>query len=352
MIEMSEEEKTSKWASSLEGAGLLDEIEDGWSLPEPSDGEPVIRVEGRPADQRGAGPDDARESIGNGEPEEDVPFGVPVPSVPPPPEAEAGGLQKTPLEQLRSSAPVPAVAEEHGPGPMSGPFRKSSSPPWADEQSVPPEAPPDKARSTMPFADDEPSGEEGREAEEDMAAFVEVRGRRISVAPEPWTDTAEAGGEILDEPPSFRDSSATIEEGVLGVVDGGLEAGGKPRSISDKVFDMQEHFEMGDYSRALELAEQIIEEDESSLEALACREASQKTLMQMYESRIGSLGRVPVVAIDAADVIWRNLDPAAGFVLSRVDGICTFEDVVDISGLPRFETFRILNQLLQDGIIE
>ena len=38
-------------------------------------------------------------------------------------------------------------------------------------------------------------------------------------------------------------------------------------------------------------------------------------------------------------------------VLSRIDGMTSFEDIVDISGLPRFDTCRILNQLLQDGII-
>jgi hypothetical protein len=38
-------------------------------------------------------------------------------------------------------------------------------------------------------------------------------------------------------------------------------------------------------------------------------------------------------------------------VLSRIDGFSTFEDVIDISGLPRFDTCRILDKLLQDGII-
>jgi hypothetical protein len=37
--------------------------------------------------------------------------------------------------------------------------------------------------------------------------------------------------------------------------------------------------------------------------------------------------------------------------LSRIDGMSSFEDIIDISGLPRFETCKILSRLLQDGII-
>jgi hypothetical protein len=74
--------------------------------------------------------------------------------------------------------------------------------------------------------------------------------------------------------------------------------------------------------------------------------------MQMYESRIGSFDQVPALAISSGEIIWHNLNPSTGFILSRIDGMLSFEDIMDISGLPRFETCQILCQLLQDGIIE
>jgi hypothetical protein len=115
---------------------------------------------------------------------------------------------------------------------------------------------------------------------------------------------------------------------------------------------MKERFAVGDYTGALDLAEKLLESDTENQEASLCRLKCRKTLMQMYESRIGSFSRVPKRNISEEEVIWRNLDPVAGFIMASVDGVVTFEDIIDISTLSRFETCRVLNQLLQDGIIK
>jgi hypothetical protein len=115
---------------------------------------------------------------------------------------------------------------------------------------------------------------------------------------------------------------------------------------------MNEREQMGDHSGALEIAEQILdgnpEDSDASFMRLKCR----KTLMQMYESRIGSFRRIPIRIVSEEEIIWRNLDPVAGFIAASVDGFVSFEDIIDISTLSRFDTCRVLNQLLQDGIIQ
>lgn len=115
---------------------------------------------------------------------------------------------------------------------------------------------------------------------------------------------------------------------------------------------MAERAEMGDHSGALEIADQILagnpEDTDASFMRLKCR----KTLMQMYESRIGSFRRFPRRVVTEEEIIWRNLDPVAGFIAASVDGSISFEDIIDISTLSRFEACRVLNQLLQDGIIQ
>ena len=115
---------------------------------------------------------------------------------------------------------------------------------------------------------------------------------------------------------------------------------------------MKEKYAVGDYSGALDLAEQLLESNPENNEASLCRLKCRKTLMQMYESRIGSFSRVPERMITEEEIIWRNLDPVAGFIVASVDGVVTFEDIIDISTLSRFETCRVLNLLLQDGIIK
>lgn len=115
---------------------------------------------------------------------------------------------------------------------------------------------------------------------------------------------------------------------------------------------MNERLEMGDYSGALEIAEQLSAVAPEDSDAAAVRLKCRKTLMQMYESRIGSFKRAPKRIISEEEIIWRNLDPVAGFIAASVDGTVSFEDIIDISTLSRFDACRVLNQLLQDGIIE
>jgi CRP-like cAMP-binding protein len=127
-----------------------------------------------------------------------------------------------------------------------------------------------------------------------------------------------------------------------------------PRAISPSDHlrtQMRERLEIGDYSGALAAAEEVAKSGDEDPEVRRVGEECRRVLVGMYESRIGSFHRAPVVVVSPHELIWRSLDATAGFILSRIDGTSTFEDIVDISGLPRFETCRILNQLLQDGII-
>lgn len=45
------------------------------------------------------------------------------------------------------------------------------------------------------------------------------------------------------------------------------------------------------------------------------------------------------------------LDPRSAFVLSRIDGSLTLEDLIDVSAMPRVEVLGILARLFADGAI-
>ena len=67
---------------------------------------------------------------------------------------------------------------------------------------------------------------------------------------------------------------------------------------------------------------------------------------------IGSLDRVPTLAIEPARLTSLSVDHRAGFLLSQVDGrSMTLEMIVDVSGMPRVEALRLLLQLLEQGIL-
>jgi hypothetical protein len=74
-------------------------------------------------------------------------------------------------------------------------------------------------------------------------------------------------------------------------------------------------------------------------------------LVETYLTALGGPASVPTLAVRQVDVAALPLGPQAAFVLSRIDGASSIEDVLDMSVLARVETLRILCELLQRGII-
>lgn len=121
--------------------------------------------------------------------------------------------------------------------------------------------------------------------------------------------------------------------------------------IVDPVQEMRERYSLGDYSGALVVAESILEEEPDHAEALKCEASCRQVLEQMYTARIGPLDRVPFVAVPQEQLRWLSLDHRAGFVLSHVDGNCSLDQILDVSGMPPLDALRILYELLQQRVI-
>ncbi len=119
----------------------------------------------------------------------------------------------------------------------------------------------------------------------------------------------------------------------------------------DPAREMRERFSLGDYSGALVVAEAILEDDPNHAEALRCVDSCRGVLEQMYTTRIGSLDRVPFVAVPQEQLRWLSIDHRSGFVLSHIDGNCSLEQILDVSGMPTLDALRILYELLQQRVI-
>jgi tetratricopeptide (TPR) repeat protein len=108
---------------------------------------------------------------------------------------------------------------------------------------------------------------------------------------------------------------------------------------------------LGDFSGSLEMIEKILKVNPSHAEARAYLRQNEATLIAMYESKLGSMSRIPRLAIKPEEVLWLNLDHRAGFLLAQIDGSVNYEDLFALSGLPRLDTARILATLLAEGVI-
>lgn len=114
----------------------------------------------------------------------------------------------------------------------------------------------------------------------------------------------------------------------------------------------RELFDLGDFSGSLDLVEKVLKLDPRNEAAQAYLTRNEQTLTKMYESKLGSLSARPRQMMPPDEVIWMSMHHKAGFILSQVDGQLSFEDIVEISAMPRFETMRILADLVRQGIIK
>jgi hypothetical protein len=67
---------------------------------------------------------------------------------------------------------------------------------------------------------------------------------------------------------------------------------------------------------------------------------------QIYGAILGGAERVPVHGRAVGD-----LEPRSAFLLSRIDGSMTVEDVLDVSGMPRLEALRVMALLVRRGAV-
>jgi HD-GYP domain-containing protein (c-di-GMP phosphodiesterase class II) len=65
-----------------------------------------------------------------------------------------------------------------------------------------------------------------------------------------------------------------------------------------------------------------------------------------YLRRLGSLAAIPRLVRPMQDLV---LDQRSGFVCSFIDGASSIEDIIDVSGVPKLEVLRILDDLVAQG---
>jgi hypothetical protein len=114
---------------------------------------------------------------------------------------------------------------------------------------------------------------------------------------------------------------------------------------------MEDLFALGDYTGALVIAELILGGDAADVHAGRCAESCRGKLVQLYTSKIGPLDRSPASALNDTDMRWLGLDHRAGFLLSRIDGLSSVEEILDVCGMPRLEALKTLAELIERGAI-
>jgi tetratricopeptide (TPR) repeat protein len=184
-------------------------------------------------------------------------------------------------------------------------------------------------------------------------------------APSPWDDGPASGTTIVLEAEGGMDLDAVAEKSDLrplvpesprepaapATAPSTAAQARQARDVDVWMAAAKDLHALGDFSGSLEMIEKILKVDAGHEEARRYLRENETTLVAMYESKLGPLGRIPRLAIKPEEVMWLNLDHRAGFLLSQVDGTVDYESLFALSGLPRRDTARIRATLISDGVI-
>lgn len=113
----------------------------------------------------------------------------------------------------------------------------------------------------------------------------------------------------------------------------------------------QRAYDNGNYEDALDLASSLLATDFGD-QARALILKIEEDLERLQLERLGSLARIPVLDVMPDKLSSLSLDHRAGFLISQIDGFLTFEDLLDLSAMPRLETMVVLADLLDRDIIK
>ena len=107
----------------------------------------------------------------------------------------------------------------------------------------------------------------------------------------------------------------------------------------------------GDVDRAVAAVDLAMSEDPNSVLAQKLITRNRDTIMTIFQTFVGDMERQPQLAKPLHELQNAPISPRAAFLLSRVDGTLTVDELLDVSGMPRMEAYRYLCQLFLRGIL-
>ncbi|MCC6746276.1 MAG: hypothetical protein IT371_01375 [Deltaproteobacteria bacterium] len=313
-------------------------------------GEPEVHVSVRHSMDAITRPIDLNEVQGLLEPEEEPEPAAP-PEVPPrPKEREDSPRRPTPLTLLPGGAAFDDTEfDPFEPTPVGFSIPEPARMVGATQDEVRQGRPPSGGRGR---AESPPSGSHDRPVAPRPAGVPQGRSRgpQVGGAASEW---------MRPQEPDAR-GAAVSSSTLLGLPTMASEVSHAPgvgatpvnEERADTMLDgARQLYEQGTFEGSLWLCQRVLALEPRNREATELLELNRNVLLAHYERQLGDLGQTPEVRLAPQEVLWHKLDHRAGFLLAQIDGSISFEDILDVSGMSRFEACRILAQLLEQRVI-
>jgi len=107
----------------------------------------------------------------------------------------------------------------------------------------------------------------------------------------------------------------------------------------------------GELDRAVAAVDLALSEDPNSALAQKLIHRNRETMQTVFQNFLGDLARTPQLSRPLHELANAPISPRAAFLLSRIDGMISIDEILDVSGMPRLEAYRHLCQLYLRGIL-
>ncbi len=107
----------------------------------------------------------------------------------------------------------------------------------------------------------------------------------------------------------------------------------------------------GELDKSVASIDLALSEDPNSALGQKLIHRHREQMLQVFQAFLGNLDRQPVLARPLHELANAPISPRAAFLLSRIDGTLTLDELLDVSGMPRIEAYRYLCQLFLRGIL-
>jgi hypothetical protein len=159
-----------------------------------------------------------------------------------------------------------------------------------------------------------------------------------------------------DEPTLARTRTAEGRAQVIAEVDRDAPPGEAPgqrvkRRIAALIALAQTAAHDHRLERAVLAIDAAFTQDPDSAIAQKLFQQHREAIMAVFTEYLGDLERRPRLARSMSTVVGEPIDSRAAFLLSRVDGSLSYEELLDVSGMPRLEAARYLCQLVLRGLL-
>lgn len=114
---------------------------------------------------------------------------------------------------------------------------------------------------------------------------------------------------------------------------------------------VHERMAAGDHVAALHAAERVLEITPDHELALRVVEQARAIMCGAYQQHLGTGHDIPQIVVPVESLAAHGIDRWAAYILSRVDGNSSIDELVAGAGFTRLDTLRLLYELVRRGIV-